>query len=148
MIPSSAVSQDPLIPSPILPSITSLHPWFICNFPALKSELALVQFVSKIPPSQLKRFFSNNKTWDISQGKTPMLLSNHLYFPIFWRASGVLRGLVPYVVLTFVFCFQSCQLEMRAKTLPQIWLKFALNIPTINCSVEHQWSRKLRYQNY
>ena len=42
-------TSRPLAPSPILPSITFLHPCFICNFPALKSEQGMVQFVSRAP---------------------------------------------------------------------------------------------------
>ena len=42
-------TSRPLAPSPILPSITFLHPCFIRNFPALKSEQGMVQFVSRAP---------------------------------------------------------------------------------------------------
>lgn len=80
MIPSEELLlRKPLIPDPILPSITSPHPWFIRNFPALKSDLALVQFVSKIPPRNGRDSFPAIKAGTFPEGNSYTVVINHCY---------------------------------------------------------------------
>ena len=86
MIPSEELLlRKPLIPDPILPSITSPHPWFIRNFPALKSDLALVQFVSKIPPRNGRDSFPAIKAGTFPEGNSYTVVINHCYiFNVFF----------------------------------------------------------------